>query len=168
MKRGILLICIMLSLTACSKNVNEHIRQQYNLSEQKTENGVYSSGDYIADEYIENEQSSKAMDNGNKVYDILYDTNTKQYNSFFSIAGDDDTPLSKRLVLAVYAAYAEIKHLAPYIGMVSVSVGVLIFIFSKYNKGLRRFALYGLIIAVPCMLLFIIFGYGILADIFMY
>lgn len=158
-----LLICIMLSLTACSKNVNEHIRQQYNLSEQKTESNVYSSGDYIADE-----QSSKAMDNGNKVYDILYDTSTKQYNSFFSIAGDDDTPLSKRLVLAVYAAYAEIKHLAPYIGMMSVSVGVLIFIFSKYNKGLRRFALYGLIIAVPCLLLFIIFGYGILADIFMY
>lgn len=165
MKRVILMLCVMLLLTACSRDVNEHIRQQYHIGGQGTEETDVTEENVI-DKY--DEQDSKAKSNANRVYDALYDTNIKQYNSFFDIAVEDDTPAAKRVLLVTYALYVRIKYLAPYIGVVSVSVGGIVFLLSKYNKGLRRFALYGLIIGVPCILIFIIFGYGILADMFMY
>ena len=164
----VIYIMLLMTLTGCSKDVNEHIRQQYHIGGQDMESTSYEQDEKITAEYFEHEQSSQAEQNGNIVYDVLHDTNLKQYNSFFDMAADDDTPLAKRFVLVTYGVYAQIKYMAPYIGVASVAIGWIIFFLSKYNKGLRRFALYGLIMGIPLLLIFIIYGYGILADIFMY
>lgn len=83
-------------------------------------------------------------------------------------ASKDDRKLSERLLDDFYRVYAGIKSWAPVIAISSIGAGLLILIFSRYNKGMRRFGLYGLVMGVPLVLLVIVYGVGFLNGIFFY
>lgn len=67
-----------------------------------------------------------------------------------------------------YSTYNDIRLLSPVIFLVSFVFGIVGILFSKYNKGARRFFLIAFVITIPLLVLVIVFGIGILNDMFLY
>lgn len=157
--RIIFILLIAFVTAGCSRDVNEHIRRVYGIGSELTS----ESEDKL------DLQESKASDNADTAYRVMDETSRKQfYDAVNMEATDDGVPFQKKVVGWMYTGYARLKVIAPYVVVGSVVVGIIVFIFSSRNNGLRRFALFGLIIGVPFALILVIYGYGWLADIFMY
>ena len=67
----------------------------------------------------------------------------------------------------VYRAYKALCGYMPYVMVLSIVFGILVFILAKKNKGLRRFGLYGLCIGIPLCALIFVFGFGAVSGIFL-
>ena len=161
---------LMLCISGCSREVNNKIKELYGYGDIETA-ADSSDAESMADSYLGRDQQEKAKENANDIYVPYSEKNYSDYNKLFKTLDNMDgekMPLAKRLLVYTYGAYGWFKQWAPYIGILSVVIGIFVFRFSCYNKGARRFALYGLIITVPVLLIFIVYGYAILIDIFMY
>lgn len=155
-----LIILSVLILTGCSSAVNDHVKSMYNIGREAASDGL--------SEDVVNAQEAKANANADTAYKALDETNIKQFYDALNVEATSDMPFGQRVVIWMYAGYARIKISAPYIAGISILVGILVFIFAQKNNGLRRFALFGLMLGIPLALVIAVFGYGILADIFMY
>lgn len=72
------------------------------------------------------------------------------------------------LLIGFYSTYNSIRLVSPVIFIVSIVFGVIGMLFSRYNKGAKRFFLVAFVIAIPILLIIIVFGIGILNSIFIY
>lgn len=76
--------------------------------------------------------------------------------------------LTNSLFGGFYRAYLSFKTMAPFICVVSFAVGLVLFLFSTKNKRLRRLGLFGFIIGLPMVVVFIVYGIGILNGVLIY
>lgn len=106
-------------------------------------------------------ESTTAVQDDNGLYQQYLD----QFNRAEDIPESDSMAgrLSRSLLSSFHAVYTFIKLWAPMIGIFSVAIGVLIAIFSRRNKGLRKFGI-SLAITIPLLLILIVFGVGYLYD----
>ncbi len=96
----------------------------------------------------------KARDEYGKIMDAYSDTEIS------------DKTVSEQALSWYYYYYGQIRSWAGPIVVVSVSFGTLLLIFSKGNKRRRQWGLYGLIIGVPLLMVFLVYGVGILNGMF--
>lgn len=75
---------------------------------------------------------------------------------------------SVRLLKSFYRVYEGIKSMAGIIISVSVFIGILIFVLSRKNKQWRRLGLYMFVIAIPLLVLLVVYGVGTLNGIYLY
>lgn len=85
----------------------------------------------------------------------------------YSDTEKSDKTVSEQVLSWYYYYYGQIRSWAAPIVAVSVSLGSLLLIFSKGNKRRRQWGLYGLIIGVPLLMVFLVYGIGMLNDMFM-
>lgn len=157
-------------MTACNGSVNDKIMEAYGLKKE-TSSVPPESEKTVTGADAAQIQEEIASGNAEEIYDEYSSKIDSEYYSLFDDvenAGKDDRELSERLLDGYYQFYAGIKSWAPVIAISSIGAGLLILIFSRYNKGLRRFGLYGLVIGVPLVLLVIVYGVGFLNGIFFY
>lgn len=76
--------------------------------------------------------------------------------------------LRRRLLRNSWKTYNVIRVNAPMVVAWSISVGILIIVFSTHNKQLRRFGLVAFVIGIPAAIIIIVFGIGIFNEIFVY
>lgn len=76
--------------------------------------------------------------------------------------------LARKLLLGYRRTYNVLRSLSPAICTVSVSIGVLMMVFSMHNKQTKRLGLFAFIIGIPFTVLFIVFGIGIFHGILLY
>lgn len=121
-------------------------------------------------EQIFDEQQSVGDENADDAYDSvtdkldpdnIYDSVVNQVNK------NKDKNFFKSLLKTFYSAYSYLRSLAPIIGIIGTTVGVIIAVFARKNKGLRRFGI-TIAIVVPVLLVVIVFGIGYLNSIFLY
>lgn len=147
-------------LTACSGKFVSHF-QEPNTTVAET-----------PDSYDEQQSAAESMADG--VYENINESAGSSFDEYIDRFngddGSDDTekmPLGKRALMYFYKAYAFIRTWAPAIAIIAVVFGTLLAIFSKFNKGARRF---GIVVAIgiPLLLLVIVFGVGWLNSIYLY
>lgn len=107
-----------------------------------------------------------------EVGEEFFEAKDKEYHAILDdVLADDDSPgvsLSKMILLWFYDYYTNIRLWGGPICVVSVLAGAVLFTFAKGNKGMRKFALFGLIIGVPVFYVFTVIGVGALNDVFLY
>lgn len=67
----------------------------------------------------------------------------------------------------IYRIYKSLCGYMPYVMVLSIVFGILVFILARKNKGLRRFGFYGLCIGIPLCVLIFIFGFGAMCGMFL-
>ena len=162
---------LVLSLTACNSNVNQKIAEQWGMEiETSTVSIEEAEGEAEGSGILE--QQSKAEQVGEEVYEKHSDKTMQEYNDGLAslVAYENNgerRSLSEVLILTFYQLLGTLRAWSVPIIIITVVVGAFLFIFSRYNKQLRRFSV-GLIVVVFLLWIFIIFGTGILNEIFFY
>lgn len=131
---------------------------------------VYSS---VGDYYTESERSEEELgrDYGSKLDKIYKDTmeNIADTEDVEELEGTDIFDKILRKFLAGYhRAYRVFRSLSTTIVICSVSIGVLIQVFSRENKRLKRTGRWIFMIGIPFVVFVIVFGVGALNSIFLY
>lgn len=155
---SILLLCVISCLfVSCGSSISNE--NQYIDTYDKTQNIAEQNAEISANRYEEKV---------NQIYDQAMD---EAMSGFYSEAKEDNGEgnffdrMTRTLIRMFYNRYGSLKAMAPGIAVVSIFLGGIIFIFSKKNKPRQRFALYGLIIGVPLLLLVLVYGIGIASQI---
>ena len=127
---------------------------------------VYANeGDQIFDE-----QQSAAQEDADSAYDSvtdklepdnIYDSVKDQMNK-----NKGENPF-KLFLRGFYSAYGYIRSLGPVIAICGIVLGTLIAIFSRKNKSWKKFGI-TIAVAVPILVLVIIFGVGYLNSVFLH
>lgn len=86
----------------------------------------------------------------------------KNDESTIEIKGDLPERLLRSIINTFYINMKIIKTTALFIGLLSFTIGGIITIATKLNKGLRRFAVGFLMIMLPAILFIFVFGLSIL------
>ena len=73
-------------------------------------------------------------------------------------------PFDESLLRGALRFYSTIRSLAPYILLVSIGIGVAIWLAARKNKTLRKLGIYGFIVGVPLFILLLVFGIGLFFD----
>lgn len=150
---GMLVCFLFLGCSASIEDENQYIDTYDNV---QSDSG--QKADVVADQYI---------DRANQIYDQAME---EAMSGFYSEAKENDKEgnlferLTRGFVRMFYNRYGSLKSMAPGIAVVSVFLGGIIFICSKKNKPRRQFALYGLIIGVPILMLVLVYGIGIFSQ----
>lgn len=82
-------------------------------------------------------------------------------------ANSSGRAVAANVLRTFYKTYLAVKQTAAVIITVSIFIGTLIFVICRKNKKRRRFGLYGFVIAVPLIILAIVYGIGILNGIYL-
>lgn len=101
------------------------------------------------------ENYEAAQDNLNNIY----------YNALNSLNSEDslltqDRPLTEKLYYTFFNIYRAIASAAPMICLLSMAIGLFIFILARRNKVVQRFALVFLIILIPVLTIAFVYGVG--------
>lgn len=115
-----------------------------------------------------------ATHNGADAYDELTAAGDKRYydtiDRIQNHSGQHDKKgvsyWIKELYISVYKIFSAIRIMAVPIIIISESIGIVGIWMSQKNKRSRRFFLYILCIGIPALVLFSIFGFGSLSEIF--
>lgn len=119
------------------------------------------------------ELEQKANDNAETAADNMDDFSNNAMNKVVSgakkgiAANSSGRAVAANVLRTFYKTYLAIKQTAAVIITVSIFIGTLIFVICRKNKKRRRFGLYGFIIAVPLIILAIVYGIGILNGIYL-
>lgn len=158
--------------TAKTKKKSKNSKKKKNKkNESESKNEVTDDGD-TAQEHIDKnkeENPSRAETTKNKLYadaDAEYNEIMERYANTDS-ASDDDRSIAEILLSTYYDFYEKIRIWAAPISFVSMIIGIFLAIFAKGNKAVRRFGIFGLAIGIPTLMVFLVFGVGILNDIFL-
>lgn len=124
-----------------------------------------NEGDEIFDE-----QQSISDDKADDAYDSItdklepdniYDGVMDQVNK-----GKGQNPF-KAFLRGFYSVYGYLRTLSPILIIGAIVIGVLIAIFSRKNKGLRRFGI-TIAIVIPILVVLVVFGIGYLNSVFLH
>lgn len=164
-----LISCLLLS--ACS-NMNPLAPPSYRSYEKENEE---NQDGYIEDidKMLEENEVLTNKNANNYSERFKSKTNSIYYNALDNYANngrekEEGETFIQSLLISFYSTYNSIRLVSPVIFIVSIVFGVIGMLFSRYNKGAKRFFLVAFIIAIPVLLLFIVFGIGILNSIFIY
>lgn len=114
------------------------------------------------------EEIQQYNDRMGQIYEDAFDRLTDP-NDYEEMEGKDIGDKLTRKVLGGYQrAYRVFRSLSPVIIICSVAAGVLTMVLATHNKKIKRFGLFGLIIAIPAVVLLIVFGIGIFNGIMLY
>lgn len=143
--------------------------------------GQVPEDESVVNEYLENvdnmlqkneDINSENADNYSEAFkkktDSIYYKAIEQYTKPADSKDNGSSSFIQSALRAFYSTYSKIRMVAPIIIIVSVAFGVVGMLFSRYNKGARRFFLLTFIITVPLLLVFIVFGIGVLNNMFLY
>lgn len=111
-------------------------------------------------ERVKNSEGQINKKNEKEYYDILDQFATTEEK-------ESDIGLIGSILLTFYDIYEQIRVWAAPISFVSIIIGIMLGIFSKGNKRMQHFGIFGLAIGVPLVMVFIVYGIGILNDIFL-
>jgi hypothetical protein len=161
-------LCIF--LTGCSQ------LNPFAIPGEKTDKNVTNKK---TDEYMEKveeelEDNEKITDENAENFSNEFDdtTETIYYNAIdkYSTTSDDDgeNSIFKSLLKESYSTYNKIRLASPWIMIVSIVLGVIGALFTRHNKGAKKFFIVTFIVAIPVLLLIIVFGIGILNGLFLY
>lgn len=166
------LLIVILLMSGCSK-VNPFAAPTQS-------NNYVSNSDKETISKVSKENKEKAMKNKEQAQKNAEETKknvTKKNKSIYDNAMEKyskvDDSGEKRDTLEIilssfYSAYVSIRLSAVWIIVFSVIIGTIGALLSKQNKGARRFFVFSGIIAVPALMIFIVFGVGILNNLFLY
>ena len=130
------------------------------------------SGVYTEERYQEQVEQNRVTEDD--AYNAFDDKSSSIYYETFDRLtsaedmNEDSGPLSERIFRSAYQTYATIRSISPMLFLGSIGVGLLMFIFARHNKAIRRVGMYGFIIAIPLFLIVFIFGGGIVMDLFLF
>lgn len=123
--------------------------------------------------------NSAAEDRAEDAYNNISDKTEKEYYEYMErfgdsysepkqshSVGDSINNLGHSVLSGLYALYSLIRQWSPLIGIFSVAIGVIIAIFARKNKGLRKFGI-SIAVSVPLLLIFIVYGIGYLNSIYL-
>ena len=164
-KIGIMLLLVisLTALTSCEMGQVADGGLQLSLEEKEQSEDVKGMVD---------EQMEKSDVQADEVGDEFLTAKEQEYNEILDEAlREEEAPtisLAKRLLLWFYDYYTTIRLWGTPVCICSVVVGFVLFLVARGNKGARKFALFGLILGVPLLYVFMVFGVGALNDIFLY
>lgn len=179
---GFLMTFILISFTACGelqKNTSEKAGYYASECPSPTSSGEKKKGEDVYDEksakdYLDKQQDSddgavkRAKESDSK---IKKDTEKEYYALLDKYSnndtGDDDRGLGEILLYYFYRFYLVIKMYAAPISFTSIVIGSFIAYFCRSNKQMRRFGIFGLIVGIPLLMIFIVYGVGILNGIYL-
>lgn len=169
----IMVLGASLMLAGCSSSVNDKIKDAYGLSDIPSSEVDMGEAESMAGDSEVMNQQAIAESNADSIYEAYEEGNLNKFNDGISdvintVGSGKDMSIAERALISYYSVYGLIRGWAPIIAIVSFIVGGLVFALSRYNKGARRFALFGLMIGVPIFMAVIVFGLGILNDVFFY
>ena len=133
----------------------------------RKENAIPNSG------MIEKNMES-AEENGLSAYDRITKESEKRYYDAMEKMQQSDPKASSRgfsnavrgLYISVYQFFSAIRIMAIPIILISEIIGFTGIWMSQRNKRSKRFFAYTLCIGIPALVLFSVFGYGSLAELF--
>ena len=119
------------------------------------------------------ELEQKANDNAETAADNMDNFSNNAMNNVVNgakkefAANSSGRAVAANVLRTFYKTYLAVKQTAAVIITVSIFIGTLIFVICRKNKKRRRFGLYGFVIAVPLIILAIVYGIGILNGIYL-
>lgn len=146
--------------------------------------GLRAECAYAADavgeyESIFDEKQSEADERAEEAYDSISDKTEDIYAEYMErfaqnnsgtnedhSVGNASRNFGKAVLSGFYSAYSFIRLWAPLIGIFSIAIGVIIALFARKNKGLRKFGI-SVAIVMPLLLVFIVYGIGYLNSIYL-
>lgn len=168
LKKFLVLGFIILFLTGCQSNQISTSFESL-LSIDKTVTSISNNEDV---ENLYDETTDKENENVDKTYENFDNKSKEEYytglDKLTKTADKKGEPLSKTIFVQTHGAYTQFKLYAPLICFVSIFSGAIIFLFARGNKAARKFGLVGLVISVPLLTLFIVYGVGFMYGIFVY
>lgn len=150
-KKILLFLAVGISLAACGKSEPVTETQQY-----------YEDAEERAEKSVE--------DSGSRTEEIYNNAMDRFLNE--EVVRPEGDNFADRLLNIFLRAYLRFYHVmssvAPLICICSIIIGGLMMFFAKKNKRIRRMGLFTFIIGVPLLMIFGVFGLGILNGIFLY
>lgn len=169
-KRLILVIIMVSSIAAGCSKINPFVPDLEainNHTEQETDEYIKSVDENLKrnEELIE-EKAENYVDQFNQKNESVYYNALNKYRTPSNDNSNED--LITWILKKLYGGYNKFKLLSPYIFWASIAFGIIGVLFSRHNKGARRFFIVSFIITIPVLILIIVFGVGIYNDIFIY
>lgn len=164
----IMMILSCLFLSGCS-HLNPFV-PKYNNEESETDNKPDEYMKSVEESLekkneLENDYATNFAKNFQKKTEDIYfnamENLTKPSNK------DDGESLPTSLLKSFYATYYKIRLASPFIIIGSIIFGSLGALFSRLNKGAKRFFIVAFVILIPLLTLLIVYGIGILNGIFL-
>lgn len=130
--------------------------------------------DEVADSEMIDKNMESAEENGLDAYDrITKESEKRYYDAMEKMQQPDSRASSKgfsyavrRLYISVYKFFAAVRIMAIPTILISEIIGFTGMWMSQRNKRSKRFFAYTLCIGIPALVLFAVFGYGSLAELF--
>lgn len=155
-------------LTGCQKNQNSMSFESL-ISVDKTVNSV-SNKEEAKELYKETNEIEE--NKANNLYDDFDKNNKKEYytelDKLTKTPETNGESFAQVLFVETHGIYTQFKLYAPLICFVSMFLGAIIFLFARGNKAARKYGLVGLVIVVPLLTLFLVYGIGFFYGIFVY
>lgn len=157
----ILLLCVASCVfVGCSSSIDNE--NQYIDTYDKTQDIAEQNAEISANRYEE------------KANQIYGEAMEEAMSGFYSEAKEDNEEgnffdrMTRMILRMFYNRYGSLRTMAPLVSVMSIVLGGIIFVFSKKNKPRKRFALYGLIIGIPILMIVLVYGIGIANQIFLF
>lgn len=121
-----------------------------------------------ADQGIE-ESGERYSENMDKIYGDTLDRLMDTDEEVEQWEGKDIFDKTTRKVLTGWQrAYHTFRTLSPMICVISICLGILMYRFFKTDKGIRKVGLFTFVIAIPLVVIVIVFGVGIMNGMLLY
>ena len=75
---------------------------------------------------------------------------------------------TRKVLTGWQRAYHTFRTLSPMICVISICLGILMYRFFKTDKGIRKVGLFTFVIAIPLVVIVIVFGVGIMNGMLLY
>jgi len=174
MKKLLLCVCVIgcVFFISCSK-LNPFASPDLNIIEENIEYSEFNNhnsdqNDALKKNEIITEENANAFSKRffEKTEDIYYRAFDKYFEN--NNKNKNDEPFIKVILIDIYTYYKYFGVAAPFILLGSLCFGIIGALFSRYNKGVRRFFIVAFVITIPLLVFVFYFGIGILNSIFLY
>ena len=115
------------------------------------------------------ESGERYSENMDKIYGDTLDRLMDTDEEVEQWEGKDNFDKTTRKVLTGWQrAYHTFRTLSPMICVISICLGILMYRFFKTDKGIRKVGLFTFVIAIPLVVIVIVFGVGIMNGMLLY
>lgn len=115
------------------------------------------------------ESGERYSENMDKIYGDTLDRLMDTDEEVEQWEGKDIFDKTTRKVLTGWQrAYHTFRTLSPMICVISICLGILMYRFFKTDKGIRKVGLFTFVIAIPLVVIVIVFGVGIMNGMLLY